>query len=70
MYGTKGATRALRSNARRFSTATRLHAPSGLKINSERLWNTLHETCEWGAEHRYGEYVSISYTVIENNLTL
>ncbi|KAJ5504349.1 Peptidase M20 [Penicillium fimorum] len=55
MYGTKGVTRALHSNARRFSTATRLQASSGLKINSERLWNTLHATCEWGAEHRYGE---------------
>ena len=64
MYSTKGVTRALHSNARRFSTATRLQA-SGLKINSERLWNTLHETCEWGAEHRYGEYVPISHTAID-----
>jgi hypothetical protein len=68
MYGTKGVTRALHSNARQFSTATRLQA-SGLKINSDRLWNTLHETCEWGAAHRYGEYVPISYTVTEHNLT-
>lgn len=69
MYGTKGATRALHSNTRRFTTTTRLQAPSGLKINPERLWNTLHETCKWGAEHRYGEYVSISHSVIEHNLT-
>lgn len=55
----KGAARVLHFNARRFSTATRLQAPSGLKINSQRLWDTLHETCEWGATHRYGEYVSI-----------
>ncbi|KAL4893733.1 beta-alanine synthase [Aspergillus ambiguus] len=34
---------------RRLSTAT-----SGLKINASRLWETLHETCEWGAAHRYG----------------
>lgn len=68
MYGTKRVIRALHSNAPRFSIATRLQA-SGLKINSERLWNTLHETCEWGAEHRYGEYVPISHTTVEHNLT-
>ncbi|CAG8202457.1 unnamed protein product [Penicillium salamii] len=50
MYA-KSATGALGS-ARRFST---ISASSGLKINSERLWNTLHQTCEWGAAHRYGE---------------
>lgn len=70
MYSTKRATRALHSNARRFSTAIRLQAPSGLKINSERLWNTLHESCEWGAEHRYGEYVPIFYATIEHDLMM
>ncbi|CAG8376535.1 unnamed protein product [Penicillium salamii] len=50
MYA-KSATGAVRS-VRRFST---ISASSGLKINSERLWNTLHQTCEWGAAHRYGE---------------
>ncbi|OKL56038.1 hypothetical protein UA08_08709 [Talaromyces atroroseus] len=28
---------------------------SGLQINSGRLWETLHETCRWGAANRYGE---------------
>ncbi|KAJ5101692.1 hypothetical protein NUU61_003914 [Penicillium alfredii] len=52
----RSATRVFRSNvARQFSTTTRLQAPSGLKINSGRLWESLHETCEWGAAHRYGE---------------
>ncbi|KAJ5297496.1 hypothetical protein PENANT_c005G00312 [Penicillium antarcticum] len=55
MYSTKGATRVLFSNTRRFSTGTQLRAPSGLKINPDRLWNTLHETCEWGAAHRYND---------------
>ncbi|KAL4907087.1 hypothetical protein BDW74DRAFT_190084 [Aspergillus multicolor] len=29
--------------------------PSGLRINQSRLWETLHETCKWGAAHRWGE---------------
>ncbi|KAL2812761.1 hypothetical protein BJX63DRAFT_443365 [Aspergillus granulosus] len=29
--------------------------PSGLKINQSRLWETLHETCKWGAAHRWGK---------------
>ncbi|KAL4762781.1 uncharacterized protein BDW70DRAFT_166586 [Aspergillus foveolatus] len=29
--------------------------PSGLKINQSRLWETIHETCKWGAAHRWGE---------------
>ncbi|KAL4992187.1 hypothetical protein BDW68DRAFT_197392 [Aspergillus falconensis] len=28
--------------------------PSGLKINQARLWETIHETCKWGAAHRWG----------------
>lgn len=40
------------------STSTSQTQLSGLKINSTRLWETLHETCEWGAAHRYGEYVN------------
>ncbi|KAL4860479.1 hypothetical protein BDV12DRAFT_209349 [Aspergillus spectabilis] len=28
--------------------------PSGLKINQARLWETLQETCKWGASHRWG----------------
>ncbi|RAH69747.1 M20 family metallo-hydrolase [Aspergillus aculeatinus CBS 121060] len=31
------------------------HAGSGLKINSDRLLETLHHTCQWGAAHRYGD---------------
>ncbi|KAJ2997895.1 hypothetical protein NUW58_g510 [Xylaria curta] len=27
----------------------------GLKINADRLNETLHQTCQWGAAHRYGE---------------
>ncbi|KAK2042155.1 hydantoinase/carbamoylase family amidase [Colletotrichum somersetense] len=27
---------------------------SGLKINADRLQETLHHTCQWGAAHRYG----------------
>ncbi|RDW58573.1 M20 family metallo-hydrolase [Aspergillus mulundensis] len=29
--------------------------PSGLRINQSRLWETIHETCKWGAAHRWGE---------------
>ncbi|KAL4804171.1 hypothetical protein BDV18DRAFT_166301 [Aspergillus unguis] len=29
--------------------------PSGLRINQGRLWETIHETCKWGASHRWGE---------------
>ncbi|KAK1850572.1 beta-alanine [Colletotrichum chrysophilum] len=28
---------------------------SGLKINADRLQETLHHTCQWGAAHRYGK---------------
>ncbi|KAL4940611.1 hypothetical protein BDV06DRAFT_230198 [Aspergillus oleicola] len=28
---------------------------SGLRINQSRLWETIHETCKWGATHRWGE---------------
>lgn len=61
MYTTKGAARTICSKAsRRLSTNTaQAQAPLAPKINSERLWNTLHETCEWGSAHRYGEYVPI-----------
>jgi hypothetical protein len=27
---------------------------SGLKINADRLHETLHQTCQWGAAHPYG----------------
>ncbi|KAF7136714.1 hypothetical protein CNMCM5793_006032 [Aspergillus hiratsukae] len=42
----------LRHTSRRLSTASQ---GSGLKINASRLWETLHETCQWGAAHPYGE---------------
>ncbi|KAJ5156634.1 hypothetical protein N7492_009437 [Penicillium capsulatum] len=54
MLGAKHATRTLQFNpTRTFSSATRLQA-SGLKINSQRLWETIHETCKWGAANRHG----------------
>lgn len=58
MYGTRHTSRAFRFNAKRaFSSVPRFKAPSSLRINADRLWETLHQTCEWGAAHRYGEYV-------------
>ncbi|RJE20537.1 Beta-alanine synthase [Aspergillus sclerotialis] len=49
-----GAARAFSFNSRRgLSTTSR--GSSGLKINFDRLWETLHETCKWGAANRYGE---------------
>ncbi|KAH1402953.1 hypothetical protein KXW28_001774 [Aspergillus fumigatus] len=44
--------RFLRRTSRGLSTACQ---GSGLKINANRLWETLHETCQWGAAHRHGE---------------
>ncbi|KAJ1028611.1 hypothetical protein NDA16_001777 [Ustilago loliicola] len=35
-------------------TAVRWYTPGSLRINSERMMKTLHETCEWGSTHRYG----------------
>ena len=33
-----------------------------IKVNRERFWRELHETCEWGKGARWGEYViEISY---------
>ncbi|KAJ5523039.1 hypothetical protein N7513_012583 [Penicillium frequentans] len=55
MHATRSASHTLRLSARGFSTVTRRQAPSGLRINPDRLWETLHKTCEWGAAHRYGE---------------
>lgn len=58
MHAVKSGTRAMRLNATRaFSSAPRFQAPPALSINSDRLWETLHKTCEWGQAHRYGEYV-------------
>ncbi|KAJ5595275.1 uncharacterized protein N7459_001483 [Penicillium hispanicum] len=55
MRNTKWAMRALRfHSARSFSTSLRPQG-SGLQINSERLWRTLHETCDWGFAYRYGD---------------
>lgn len=28
---------------------------SGLAINADRLMETLHQTCQWGAAHPYGK---------------
>jgi len=31
------------------------YQPGTLRIDAKRLNATLHETCEWGAAHRWGE---------------
>lgn len=49
------------SAARAFSTSSRLQSISNLSINADRLWETLHETCEWGAAHRFGEYALVFF---------
>ncbi|KAK1961557.1 Zn-dependent exopeptidase [Colletotrichum sublineola] len=36
------------------SLSTARGSLSGLKINADRLQETLHHTCQWGAAHRYG----------------
>ncbi|PNP46375.1 hypothetical protein TGAMA5MH_02411 [Trichoderma gamsii] len=39
------------------SAAKRLYSASasaGLRINADRLQETIHHTCQWGAAHRYG----------------
>ncbi|KAL6797918.1 hypothetical protein GGI42DRAFT_330252 [Trichoderma sp. SZMC 28013] len=47
---------ASRSVTKRFLTVSHLSAPaSGLRINADRLLETLHHTCQWGATHRYGD---------------
>ncbi|PYI09581.1 beta-alanine synthase [Aspergillus sclerotiicarbonarius CBS 121057] len=52
MFG-RTITRQLSPTALRRSLSTT--SGSRLKINSDRLLETLHSTCEWGAAHRYGE---------------
>ena len=37
---------------------------AAIKINRERLWRDLHETCEWGKGERWGEYVSSFFCVL------
>ncbi|PWY83338.1 amidase [Aspergillus heteromorphus CBS 117.55] len=37
------------------ATASSPSSASGLRINSDRLLETLHRTCRWGAAHRYGD---------------
>ncbi|RFU81161.1 hydantoinase carbamoylase family amidase [Trichoderma arundinaceum] len=47
--------KAASSAARRFYSASHVSAPaSGLRINADRLQETIHHTCQWGAAHRYG----------------
>ncbi|OQE22921.1 hypothetical protein PENSTE_c009G03194 [Penicillium steckii] len=56
MHAVKSGSRAMRFNSTRaFSSAPRFQAPPALSINSNRLWETLHQTCEWGQAHRYGD---------------
>ncbi|KAJ5633675.1 Peptidase M20 [Penicillium herquei] len=58
MYTRTCLARALRfTPTRTFTTASRLSS-SGLKINADRLMETLHETCNWGEAHRYGDDVT------------
>ncbi|KAL7813354.1 hypothetical protein V8C26DRAFT_405677 [Trichoderma gracile] len=41
--------------ARRFYSASAISASaSSLRINADRLQETIHHTCQWGAAHRYG----------------
>ncbi|EAW11765.1 M20 family metallo-hydrolase [Aspergillus clavatus NRRL 1] len=49
MHGLKRVHRVLTQPSQQLSTSAR----SGFKINANRLWQTLHETCEWGSAHRY-----------------
>jgi hydantoinase/carbamoylase family amidase len=37
--------------ARQYSSSA---GPSGFKINADRLQESIHNTCKWGAAHRYG----------------
>ncbi|KAL7955606.1 hypothetical protein V8C34DRAFT_291105 [Trichoderma compactum] len=47
---------ASRSVTKRLLTVSHLSAPaSGFRINADRLLETLHHTCQWGAAHRYGD---------------
>lgn len=44
--------RGLCLQARTFATSRPVSV--SLKINSDRLQETLHDTCKWGAAHSYG----------------
>ncbi|SPO21905.1 related to N-carbamoyl-L-amino acid hydrolase [Ustilago trichophora] len=37
------------------SGAIRWYNPGNLHINANQMMKTLHDTCEWGAAHRYGD---------------
>lgn len=37
------------------SGVVRWYTPGNLRINADRMIKTLHDTCEWGAAHRYGD---------------
>ncbi|PYH91618.1 beta-alanine synthase [Aspergillus ellipticus CBS 707.79] len=37
------------------ASASASASASGLRINSDRLLETLHHACQWGAAHRYGD---------------
>ncbi len=36
------------------AAAVRRYTAGKLRINADRMMKTLHDTCEWGAAHRYG----------------
>ncbi|CBQ71928.1 related to N-carbamoyl-L-amino acid hydrolase [Sporisorium reilianum SRZ2] len=45
----------LRGFVRPAPSATRWYTPGQLHINADRMMKTLHDTCEWGSAHRYGD---------------
>lgn len=45
----------LASPSRPLASALRWYTPAKLQINADRMMKTLHDTCEWGAAHRYGD---------------
>ena len=45
----------LASAARCTPSAVRWYTAGKLQINGDRMMKTLHDTCKWGAAHRYGD---------------
>src|SRR5258708_8538558 len=42
------------SSARSFVTSSPRFAPAALKVNQNRLWDTIHHTAQWGASPEGG----------------
>lgn len=53
----RGPLRPLAHAPRHFSSKT-VRCLSGLGINSDRLQEAIHHSCQWGAAHRYGRLVT------------